>query len=170
MKSFLKFLSLVAVALLSSPSASVQAREKSVGPEALGKIAEGQKAEDVVRLVGKPASKGKVTQMAATGEWVQEWKYPALGVRLTLASNAKNGPMTVSQLWAVDGCKLATRRGIKIGDTVAALRKAYGDVEHKAPDGSRSRELFIAGSLYGGVLFHLKDGKVTEIFIGPSAE
>ena len=84
MKSLLKILSFLAVALLCSPSAFLHAKEKSVGKESLGKIAEGQKADDLVGLLGKPASKGKVTQMDATGEWVQEWKYPALGVRLSV--------------------------------------------------------------------------------------
>lgn len=170
MNSFFRLLSLVAIAIFASPTAFLQAKEKSVGPESLGKITEGQPAEDVVRIAGKPASKGKVREMAATGEWVQEWNYPALGIRLSMAASTRRGPMTVSQLWAKDGCKWATRRGIKIGDTIAAVRKAYGDVEYTAPDGKRSRELFIAGSLYGGVLFTLKDGKVTEIFIGASAE
>jgi len=71
-------------------------------------------------------------------------------------------------VWGETGCKLATRRGIKIGDTVAAVRKAYGDVEDKSR--GQSRDSFVAGSLYGGVIFDLKDGKVTQIFIGASAE
>ena len=85
-----------------------------------------------------------------------------------MASNTKNGPMSVSQIWGDAGCKFATRRGIKVGDTIAAVRKAYGDAEDKSR--GRSRDSFVAGSLYGGVVFDLKDGKVTQIFIGASAE
>jgi hypothetical protein len=168
MNSFFRLLSIVAIALFASPSALLQAKEKSVGKESLGKITEGQKAEDLVGLLGKPASKGKVREMGATGEWVQEWKYPALGVRLSMGTYTKNGPMTVSQIWGEAGCKLATRRGIKIGDTIAAVRKAYGDVEDKSR--GKSSDHFVAGSIYGGVFFDLKDGKVTQIFIGANAE
>jgi len=31
-------------------------------------------------------------------------------------------------------------------------------------------KIFVAGSIYGGAIFNLKDGKVVQIFIGAAAE
>lgn len=65
-------------------------------------------------------------------------------------------------------CKLATTRGIKIGSTEAEVRKAYQDVENK--EESEAGKSFVAGSIYGGVIFTLEKGRVVEIFMGAAAE
>lgn len=46
------------------------ADESALDNEALGKLKLGQKAVEVVALLGKPESKGEDTEWAATGEWV----------------------------------------------------------------------------------------------------
>ncbi len=140
----------LALVLLCATSAFSHAAEKSPGVESLGKITEGQKADATLQILGKPESKGADTFMGATGEWMQEWRYPAQGLRLYMASNTKNGAKTVSTITASGDCKLATRRGIRIGDSVAAVRKAYGKFEDKSQ--GRSGETFVAGSVYGGVI------------------
>lgn len=146
----------------------LQAGQVSVDEEPFGKLALGQKADEVVALLGKPESKGKDIMWEAIGEWVQEWKYPAQGLALNMASGSKGGAKTVYSISASAGCSLATARGIRIGSAEAEVRKAYGKVEDRE-SGVRG-ESFVAGSVYGGVIFQLAKGKVTGIFIGAAAE
>ncbi len=168
MKSPATLLAILLIAIAGPCAAPLIAAEKSVTDEPLGKIALGQKADDLVKLLGKPEAKGKDTEWAATGEWVEEWKYPAQGLRINMASGKKGGAKTVSTITATTGCKLATARGITIGSPVAAVRKAYGKLEDKEQGGKG--DTFVAGSVYGGVIFTLKAGKVAGIFIGAAAE
>jgi hypothetical protein len=168
MKSFATLLAIFALALIGSCATPLNAAEKSVTAEPLGKIALGQKADDIVKLLGKPESKGEDALMAATGEWVQQWKFPALGLELGMASAKKGAGKTVSTITATGACKLATARGISIGSPVSAVRRAYGRLEEKQQ--SRPGKSFVAGSVYGGVIFTLKHGRVSEIFIGAAAE
>ena len=164
MKSIATLLVLVALAIFSPAVAA----EKSVTAEPLGKIALGQKADDILKLLGKPGSKGADRLMEATGEWVQEWKFPALGLELGMGSTKKGTGKTVSSITAKGACKLSTARGISIGSPVAVVRKAYEKIEEKQQ--GRTGEVFVAGSVYDGVIFTLKSGKVSEIFIGAAAE
>lgn len=146
----------------------LHAGEVQVDQEAFGKLALGQKADEVVALLGKPESKGKDIMWEAIGEWAQEWRYPKQGLRLNMASGKKGGAKTVLMISASRGCEFATKRGVRIGSSEAEVRKAYGAVEDK--EASVRGESFVAGSVYGGVIFHFEKGRVTEIFIGAAAE
>ncbi len=146
----------------------LRAEDMTVRDEAFGKLSYGQKAESVTALLGKPESKGKDTLWEATGEWVQEWRYTAQGLKLNMASDAKNGPKTVMTLTATAPCALATARGIRIGSSIAEVTKAYKNVQDK--EMSVPGTSFVAGSIYGGVIFSFKDGKVSQIFVGAAAE
>lgn len=68
------------------------ADESALDNEALGKLKLGQKAVEVVALIGKPESKGEDTEWGATGEWVQEWRFDKQGLTLNLASAKKAVP------------------------------------------------------------------------------
>lgn len=136
--------------------------------ETLGQLKLGRKAAEIVKALGQPESKGKEVHWEATGDWVQEWNYPAKGLTLQMASARKGAAKTVLSFTAEEGSKLATGRGIKIGSTLGEVRKAYGKFENK--EDSQAGETFVAGSIYGGIIFHLKDGKVSSIFFGAAAE
>lgn len=144
------------------------AEDKLLEGEFLGKITLGQKADQLLALLGKPEGKDKDTLWEATGEWVQEWRFDAQGLRLNMASEAKGGAKKVSSITATRPSKLATARGIQIGSSEAEVRKAYQNVEDK--EQSIVGETFVAGSIYGGVIFTFKEGKVVSIFIGAAAE
>jgi expansin (peptidoglycan-binding protein) len=164
MKSLTVILSLF-LFLLTSP---LPADDKNITAEKFGKLSLGQKADALIKLLGEPESKEKDTLWEATGEWVQTWNYPAKGLALAMASNKKGGSKTLSSITANSKCELATAREIKLGSTEAAVRKAYAKTEDK--ESSQPGETFIAGSIYGGVMFTFKHGKVSEIFIGAAAE
>ena len=144
------------------------ADDQLLDKEALGKIKLGWKAADVAALLGKPDSKGKDTEWDAIGEWVQEWRFKSQGLTLNMASGSKGGAKTVLTITAGAPSKLATARGIQIGSTIAEVTKAYGKVHDK--EGSVPGKTFVAGSVYGGVIFTFTGGKVSRIFIGAAAE
>lgn len=146
----------------------LHAGEVQVDREAFGKLVLGQKADAVVAVLGKPESKGRDTLWEAIGEWVQEWEYPAQGLTLHMASGKKGGAKTLFSITASPGCELRTARGIRIGSTEAEVRRAYGKVEDRE-SGARGGS-FVAGSVYGGVIFRIEKGKVAGIFIGAAAE
>lgn len=153
-------------------SNALGADDKWLADEALGKIKLGRKAADLPALAGKPDSKGKDTEWAAIGEWVQEWvqewRFQAQGLTLNMASQSKGGAKTVLTITAEAPSKLATARGIRIGSTIAEVTKAYGKVRDK--EQGVPGETFVAGSVYGGVIFTFTGGKVSRIFIGAAAE
>ncbi len=153
---------------LTACSAASAADDSFLEKESLGKLKLGQKAAEVATALGKAESRGKDTEWAATGEWVQEWRYPAQGLTLNMASEAKGGAKTVSTVTAIAPCKLATARGIHIGSTTSEVTKAYGKVQDK--EQSVAGKTFVAGSVYGGVIFTFTGGKVSQIFIGAAAE
>ncbi len=136
--------------------------------EALGGIKIGQKAAEITAHAGEPDNKGKDTEWEAIGEWVQEWDFKTQGLTLNMASATQGGVKAVLSIAAEAPCKLATVRGIHIGSTMAEVARAYGDVHDK--EMSVPGETFVAGSVYGGVIFTFTDGKVSQIFIGAAAE
>jgi hypothetical protein len=142
--------------------------EKMFEDDSLGSLKLDQGADAVIEALGKPASKGKDVEWEAIGEWVQEWRYPKQGLTLAMTSEKKGGAKTILSITAESPCQLATSRGIQIGSTEAKVAKAYRDVQNK--EEGEPGKLFVAGSVYGGAMFHLEGGKVTKIFIGAAAE
>ncbi len=142
--------------------------EEGVDNEPLGKLKLGQGADVVVKVLGKPESKEKEVLWEAIGEWVEEWHYPEQGVTLAMSSKKKGGGKSVLNISAGASCKLATSRGIKVGSSEADVAKAY-DAERNKEE-SVAGESFVAGSVYGGVIFTIEKGKVVGIFIGAAAE
>jgi len=159
---------ILAIFVLVACGKALGADDGWVENEALGKIKLGWKAGDLVALIGKPDSKGKETEWDAIGQWVQEWRFKSQGLTLHMASEAKGGAKAVLTITAEAPSKLATARGIHIGSTIAEVTKAYGNVHDK--EGSDPGKTFVAGSVYGGVVFTFTGGKVSRIFIGASAE
>ena len=167
----MKTLRLLLVVLLSFGVVScqgLQAVGSDVSSECLGKLALDQKAAVVIELLGEPKSKGADVLMEATGEWVQEWAFPARGLTLMMGSTEKGGAKTVWSITADEKCELATERGVRIGSSEAEVKTAYGKVY--SAEESRAGETFVAGSVYGGVIFEFEKGKVVGIFIGAAAE
>lgn len=167
----MKTLNLLFVVLLSFGVVScqgLQAVGSDVSSEGLGKLALDQKAGVVLELLGEPKSKGADVLMEATGEWVQEWSFPAKGLTLMMGSTDKGGKKTVWSITADEKCELATERGVRIGSSETEVKNVYGKVYNA--EESRAGETFVAGSVYGGVIFEFEKGKVVGIFIGAAAE
>jgi len=135
--------------------------------ESLGGIKIGTAEKKLTDLLGQPKEKGQVKLTEATGEFDQTWRYPDKGLEITLSAASKTGSKRVSAFTASTGCGLTTTKGIKIGSSEADVRRAYGSFEDKE---SAQKNSFVAGSIYGGIIFTFKDKKVARIFFGAAAE
>lgn len=162
-------LALSAVALGAGLAKTARADDtfKAMNEEVVGGLRVGLPAATVLRLLGPPARKGKLVEQGADGMFVQDWAWPKQGVTLQLAAESQRGPQTISAITLKAPAVLKTTRGIGIGSTSAELARAYGADRNS----EESREdSFVVGTIYGGVLFALRDGKVSEIFVGAAAE
>jgi hypothetical protein len=164
----MKTLNLLLLVLLSLGIVCCQGLQADVSGEGLGKLALDKEAVVVLELLGEPESKGADVLMAATGEWVQEWAFPSQGLTLMMGSTEKGGKKTVWSITADEKCELATERGVRIGSSETEVKNVYGKVYNA--EESRAGETFVAGSVYGGVIFEFEKGKVVGIFIGAAAE
>jgi hypothetical protein len=62
---------------------------------------------------------------------------------------------------------LTTKQGIGIGSTEQEVMRIYKPYWNREESG---HETFVAGSIYGGLIFNLEGGQVTRIFLGAAAE
>ena len=119
------------------------------------------------KIPGKP-KKGREEYDAAIADFVQKWDYPAGGVSLDMSSAAKGGKKTILAILIKSPSLLKTKRGIGIGSTEQEVAAAYGDCQDK--EMSETGRSFVAGSIYGGLIFSFEKGRVTSIFLGAGAE
>jgi hypothetical protein len=151
--------------------------------ESIGPLKQGLSADEVVKLLGEAGEKDEITEEGATGDWVQSWKYPDRGVDLWMRADTQTGPQTVAAITILQPCEFATARGIKIGSSYDEVAKAYGDVKDQdrffddegggeaAPPEEDDKTSFVAGSVFGGLIFELDaEQKVASIFMGAAAE
>jgi hypothetical protein len=134
----------------------------------LGELRLGLTEKEVKARIPGKLKKGKEEYWAATGDFVQKWKYSDCGVTLDMSSEAKGGQKTVSAILVRRPSLLKTKRGIGIGSLEQEVVAAYGECQDK--EMSESGRSFVAGSIYGGLIFFFENGRVTRIFLGAGAE
>lgn len=133
----------------------------------LGKLHEGLSFAAVKKLLGKPKTLGKAVLQGATGEYVRDAAWPKRGLTLGLAAGQAKGPWKVASIDARKPCKLKTGRGIALGASRKAVQRAYPKYDKRQTNAHQ----YIAGSIYGGMIFRFdKQKRVTSIFIGAAAE
>jgi hypothetical protein len=124
----------------------------------------------VLALLGTPDTKTKPEESWIDGATYQEWEYKEKGIYISMnLSDGKIGDFTIST-----PCTLKTKRRIGIGssskEVIAAYKKAIYNADGVNDGGCVTADLIIAGSVYGGIQFTIKDKKVTQIFFGATAE
>ena len=107
-------------------------------------------------------------EWAADGAYHQTWHCKEAGLSFDMVSNHKGGNKTIASITVTAPSTLKTKRGIQIGNSESAVTKAY-QKERNAED-SQPKQLFVAGSVYGGLMFEFKNDKVESIFLGAGAE
>ena len=132
-----------------------------------GWLQESIKQQVVIDKIGIPEKKGENEYWGAIGTYVQNWEYPTLGISLEMESESQGGEKIVRSIIISQPCKYTTSQGISIGSETKIVKEKY----LKLIDASNSDEnRIVVGSIYNGTIFTLKDGVVSEIFIGAVAE
>ena len=136
--------------------------------EGVGAIHLGLSDKEVKRILPCKAKKGKDQKWGADGMFHQTWDLSDCGLNLDMASEKRGAAKSVASITANESCKLQTKSGIHIGSDQAEVAKAYG--RFKNVEESRDGETFVAGSIFGGLIFQIQNGKVNGMFIGAAAE
>ncbi len=136
--------------------------------EGLGTLQLGLTEKQVKARIPCKLHKGKEEFWAGSGDFVQEWRYPDCGIALNMSSSQRGRAKIVMSITIQAPSLLKTSRGIGIGSTEQEVAAAYGQDQDK--EMSESGRSFVAGSIYGGVVFTFENGRVTKIFLGAGAE
>ena len=134
--------------------------------ENMGPISIGISAEDTLKILGKPEQKSDARIWGADGLEHQSWSYPTQGIELGMVQ--KEGKQSVAGISIKSPCDFKTQRGIQIGSHAPEVHAAYKNEIN--PQNSNPESTIVAGTVYGGIIFGLKDNIVTSIFIGAAAE
>jgi hypothetical protein len=149
-------------------SGAFAAEEFPYEKEQIGKLHIGLSEREVKQIIpGKP-TRGAEERWGADGEYHQEWHYTDGGITLGMVSKKKGAPKSIESITITSPSLLQTQRGIRIGSPEAEVIKAYGRFQNA--EDSKPGELFVAGSIFGGVMFDFQQGRVSRIFIGAAAE
>jgi hypothetical protein len=112
--------------------------------------------------------RGPDTYWGADGAYHQDWVYKNCGLSLGFFRGTMKEPQKLFSVSIKAPSRLRTQRGIGIGSTELAVLKAYA--KEYNPTESKKDETLVVGSVYGGLIFTLKQHKVVEIFMGAAAE
>jgi hypothetical protein len=162
------FAGLALTALCPAAEADPDAAWKMLKAERFGELRLELPEKDVLKLLGKPEKQGRVVLQGADGMYVQTWSYPAKGLEFTMSAEKKTGPKSIASITAFPPCDFSTKKGIKIGSPEGDTRKAYAAWADR--ENASEKNTFIAGSVYGGIIFNFTKGKVSRIFFGAAAE
>jgi hypothetical protein len=136
--------------------------------EKIGDFKMGLSEQDIKQKISCPLKLGEEQLWGADGIYHQVWSYPACGLSFSMSSAQKGGNKSIDGITVTSPNTLKTKRGIQIGSSEQAVIKAYGN--DKATDAGADKQTFVAGSIYGGLVFNFKHNKVTSIFLGAGAE
>lgn len=136
--------------------------------ETFGPIRIGQSEKDLLAAIGQPEKRSGSTLWEADGLMHETWTYSAKGLELGMQSEeSSQSGKTVFSITAIPPCDFKTRAGMGIGSTESGIRSAYSrDVDSSMS----STEQIVIGSVYGGIVFDIKDGKAAKVFLGALAE
>jgi hypothetical protein len=138
-----------------------------MGKERLGSLRIGLPERKVKQAVNCKVTREPERLWGADGAYHQTWKYAACGISLDMVSEKAGEPKSIASITLTKPSLLSTTRGIRLGSTAKAVMKAYQTEWNKDSSNSDS---FVAGSIYGGLIFNFQNGKVSKIFLGAAAE
>ena len=120
----------------------------------------------VVKNLGDPEKKSTARIWGADGMEHQSWHYQSQGIELDMI--LKGSTQIVDRISIKSPCDYKTQRGIQIGSKEIEVQTAYKAEIN--PHDSKPDSTLVAGTIYGGIIFGLREGIVTSIFIGAAAE
>lgn len=122
--------------------------------------------DKVIKKYSTPDEKTEPKLWGADGFYHQTLKYNTLGFELGLSGEVAT-KMTIDRITINAPCSFKTNEGVGIGSSKADVEKAY---KNQIDPSIESSEVILAGTIYGGLTFDIKDGKVASIFLGAGAE
>jgi len=134
-----------------------------IANESIGKVGVGTKADDAIKILGKPTKQTKAWEEGGPGsnDWSATWTFPNDAVVVVVGKNAK-GPFTVKSIDITGKNALKTVEGIGIGSKLADVKTAYGKYLRQDNDAWR---------VYGGdrgLSFFVDKDAVTRILYAES--
>ncbi|MBS1187396.1 MAG: hypothetical protein H6R04_1414 [Burkholderiaceae bacterium] len=136
--------------------------------ERIGTLHIDMPAAKVRQAVDCAFKRGPEKWWGADGAYHQEWVSKPCGLTLGMVAAKKGGRQTVESIALAAPAKLATQQGIRIGSSEPEVERAYG--RYRDADNSVKGQNFVAGSVFGGLMFSFKQGRVSQIFLGAAAE
>lgn len=124
--------------------------------------------KEVEKMVDCSPRRGPEELWGADGAYHQQWEYAGCGLSLGMVSEKQGGPKSIASIALVSPGILATKRGIRIGSSEQEVMKAYKPSRNR--EDSEHFGMFVAGSIFGGLMFDFEKGKVSRIFLGAAAE
>jgi|WetSurMetagenome_2_1015567.scaffolds.fasta_scaffold40917_2 hypothetical protein len=152
----------------TQPEASPSNADELMQLERLGEFKIGSSAARTLELLGNPQTKSKNVFSEADGLYRQSWYYPKQGITFQMVMENKKEKPKIASIRLTPPSTLETDHGIKLGDSYDKVVHAYG--RYKDPENSVPFKRFVAGSIYGGLIFSFQNGRVVEIFLGAAAE
>ncbi len=129
--------------------------------------------KDVIALLGEPSKKEKSELWGADGMYHWDYVYKELGVTIGFASEGKSNGKVFSYTIKPGAFDGSTSRNIRIGSKRQGVLDAYANEINygEMTEHGLSSDTIVAGSVYGGIIFHFSDkDAVDEIFVGAAAE
>jgi len=133
----------------------------------VGKFYLGLSEAEVKKNMSCPVTYGKDEMWGADGLYHQSWDYGECGMIFDMTSSEQNASKVIESITVVAPSRLKTDKGIGIGSTKEEVMAAYKERWNK---GESREDMFVVDSIFGGILFRLKEGKVEDIFVGAGAE
>jgi hypothetical protein len=158
---------LAAIIVLASASGVALAAD-DLFEEPIGKLRLGLSESEVRKAIPCGGKRGPEQLWGADGAYHQKWVYADCGITLSMVSEKKGAPKAIESITVVSPSDLSTQGGIRIGSTEQEVMKAYAS--HWNKEDSSPSKTFVAGSVYGGLMFDFDAGKVSRIFLGAAAE
>ena len=151
---------------IDAPPATIDADETFalLEHESIGGLKQMADEKAVIALLGPPTKKDKPMLEGATGDYTSGWRWP--NATLDMVAEKKSGPWKARMITISKASTFETAQHIHIGSTRAELEKAY---KRSEDDDKQKPNQWLAGSMYGGMLFELDHDKVSSISMGPFA-
>jgi hypothetical protein len=161
-------LALVALALPAAAETKGEDAFKFMHSEKIGELKLDMTEAQIASVLPAKPARTREQLWGADGQYHLKWSYRAQGLTLGMVSEKKGGAKKLESITCDARCTLKTSRGIGLGSTQADAQKAYAAEFNK--EDSTKPGVFVAGSIYGGLILNFKAGKVSAIFLGAAAE
>jgi hypothetical protein len=134
--------------------------------ENIGGLKYGLSLTKMIEILGEPDAKTESELWGSDNEYHQTYKYSKKGIKLDIIGD-KEAEKKINMITIFEPCDYKTLRNIGIGSNYEEVDNAYMDqIDPKSSD----PKSIVVGSIYGGLIFHIKDKKVESMFIGAAAE